>query len=74
MIAKLSIKMIERYQSAGGSRRFFNLECNFEPSCSQYTKLCIVKYGAYKGWRLAFSRIKRCDDPQQVGKIVDPVP
>ncbi|MGL5336260.1 MAG: membrane protein insertion efficiency factor YidD [Enterovibrio sp.] len=74
MIAKLSIKMIERYQIAGGSRRFFNIECNFEPTCSQYAKLCIAKYGACKGWRLAFSRIKRCNNPHQVGKIIDPVP
>lgn len=53
---------------------FFNLDCNFEPSCSEYTHQAISKYGTAKGIKLGFSRIKRCNDPDCVNKIKDPVP
>ncbi|MEI8609156.1 membrane protein insertion efficiency factor YidD [Enterovibrio norvegicus] len=51
-----------------------NIECNFVPTCSEYTKQCIIKYGAVKGWRLGLSRIKRCNKPDLVEKIHDEVP
>ncbi|MGM0526750.1 MAG: membrane protein insertion efficiency factor YidD, partial [Pseudomonadota bacterium] len=28
---------IRWYQKRGGSRHFFNTECNYTPSCSEYT-------------------------------------
>jgi len=52
----------------------FNIECNFEPTCSEYTKQCILKYGAIKGWKLGLSRIKRCNHPDLVEKIHDEIP
>nr|WP_276203176.1 membrane protein insertion efficiency factor YidD [Photobacterium aquae] len=66
--------MIRFYQSKGGSKVLFNIECNFEPSCSEYTKQCIIKYGAIKGWRLGLARIRRCNQPDLVEKIRDEVP
>ncbi|MGF1911775.1 membrane protein insertion efficiency factor YidD [Vibrio kasasachensis] len=50
------------------------MECNFKPTCSEYTKQCIVKYGARKGWQLGLSRIRRCNDPDLVEPIIDEVP
>ncbi|WP_369370208.1 membrane protein insertion efficiency factor YidD [Vibrio ezurae] len=70
----ISLALIKRYQAGGGSRRYFNTECNFEPTCSEYTKQCIQKYGARKGWQLGLARIKRCSQPDLVEKIVDKVP
>jgi len=52
----------------------FNIECNFEPTCSEYTKQCILKYGAIKGWKLGISRINRCNHPDLVEKIHDEIP
>ncbi|WPC75826.1 membrane protein insertion efficiency factor YidD [Vibrio porteresiae] len=69
-----SLSLIRFYQTTGGSKRWFNTECNFEPSCSEYTRQCIVKYGAIKGWRLGVSRIRRCTHPDLVEKIYDEVP
>jgi len=66
--------MIRLYQNQGGSRKMFNIECNFEPTCSEYTKQCILKYGAIKGWKLGLSRIKRCNHPDLVEKIHDEIP
>lgn len=74
MLASLSVALIRRYQASGGSRRWFGIECNFEPSCSEYTKQCIQQYGAIKGWRLGLSRIRRCNAPDQFEKQQDPIP
>ncbi|KLV09071.1 alpha-hemolysin [Photobacterium aquae] len=74
MFKATSLKLIRFYQSKGGSKVLFNIECNFEPSCSEYTKQCIIKYGAIKGWRLGLARIRRCNQPDLVEKIRDEVP
>lgn len=34
--------------------------CVFYPTCSEYTKQAIVKYGALKGVALGIKRILRC--------------
>ncbi|OGI00694.1 MAG: membrane protein insertion efficiency factor YidD [Candidatus Melainabacteria bacterium GWF2_37_15] len=34
--------------------------CRFYPSCSEYTKQAIIKYGALKGGWLGVKRICRC--------------
>ena len=67
------ISLIEGYQSRGGGRRFFNTECNFEPSCSEYTRQAIHKYGALRGMRLGARRIRACTDPDCVEKIHHPL-
>jgi len=35
--------------------------CKFVPSCSQYGKLAIEKYGPVKGSAKAFYRVLRCN-------------
>jgi len=70
----ISIKLIEVYQNQGGSKKLLNIDCNFEPTCSEYTKRCIHKYGSFKGWSLGLSRIKRCNNPNLINKIYDEVP
>ncbi|SHO57372.1 membrane protein insertion efficiency factor YidD [Vibrio quintilis] len=74
MFRILSLKLIGFYQRQGGSKKLFNTECNFEPSCSEYTRQCIEKYGACKGWRLGLARIRRCNQPDLTEKIHDEVP
>lgn len=34
--------------------------CRFAPTCSEYAAIAIERYGAWKGSRLALSRIARC--------------
>ncbi|WP_417683225.1 membrane protein insertion efficiency factor YidD [Pseudidiomarina aquimaris] len=65
---------IRWYQRRGGSRRFFNLDCNFEPSCSEYTAQAIERHGLGQGLKLGLQRIRRCNDPDCVAKHHDPVP
>lgn len=46
--------------------------CVFYPTCSEYSKEAIEKYGGFKGLYLTFLRIIRCH-PWQSNHI-DPVP
>lgn len=38
-----------------------NIKCKFYPTCSDYTKQAIAKYGAIKGVFLGIKRILRCN-------------
>lgn len=46
--------------------------CKFIPTCSEYTKLAIHEYGAFKGSLMGIKRILRCN-PWNIGGY-DPVP
>ena len=46
--------------------------CRYIPSCSEYAKQAIIKYGAIKGIFLAVNRVIRCNPLAK--KIYDPVP
>lgn len=47
--------------------------CRFTPTCSEYARQAITKYGAAKGGWLALRRILRCH-PFYKGDYYDPVP
>lgn len=38
-----------------------NIRCKYYPTCSEYTKQAIEKYGCFKGIRLGVCRILRCN-------------
>lgn len=42
-------------------RPFIWSSCRYEPSCSEYTRQAIIKYGFGKGVRLGAKRIARCN-------------
>lgn len=46
--------------------------CRFTPTCSEYTKQAIEKYGAFKGTWMGIKRISRCRPGGGYG--YDPVP
>jgi putative membrane protein insertion efficiency factor len=47
--------------------------CRFTPTCSEYARQAITKYGAAKGGWLALRRLLRCH-PFYKGDYYDPVP
>ena len=40
---------------------FKGIHCKYYPTCSEYTKQAIEKYGTIKGLWLGFARILRCN-------------
>jgi len=52
------IYMIKLYQLTLGL--FFRGACKFHPTCSEYTKQAIFKYGAIKGGVLSLKRLTKC--------------
>ena len=66
---KLLIKLINIYQSAPLSS---HNSCRFVPTCSEYAKIAIDRFGAFKGSYLAIKRIIRCHPGGKSG--IDLVP
>ena len=59
---KVCIKMIEWYQKNISAWLVHkNIMCKYYPTCSEYTKQAIEKYGVFKGIRLGIWRILRCN-------------
>lgn len=59
---KILIWLIEQYQHH--ISRWLtskNINCKFYPTCSEYTKQAIKKYGALKGCRMGLIRIIKCN-------------
>ena len=66
---KIILLLISIYQSIS---KYTPSVCRFYPTCSQYTKEAIIKYGVLKGGWLGIKRILRCH-PKNPGGY-DPVP
>ena len=63
------IKLIEFYQKHISSYlHFLGIRCKFYPTCSEYTKQAIQKYGVGKGFVLGIVRILKCN-PFSKGRI-----
>ena len=64
---KIVVKLIQLYQNTlspdhGIFKAYFHPGfCRFYPTCSQYTKLAIDKYGIIKGGWKGLKRIARCN-------------
>ena len=56
------VKLIEWYQKHISIwLESKNVKCKFYPTCSEYTKQAIIKYGALKGSFLGLIRILKCN-------------
>jgi len=60
---KLFIKLINFYQKHISTylSQVWNVHCKYEPTCSEYTKQAIEKYGVLKGSLMGLKRILRCN-------------
>ena len=66
---KLLLKLIAIYQATPISS---HSRCKYYPTCSNYAKEAITKYGAFKGSYLSIKRILKCNPFSKGG--VDLVP
>ncbi|HNW25922.1 MAG TPA: membrane protein insertion efficiency factor YidD [Candidatus Gastranaerophilaceae bacterium] len=69
MFKKILIKLIEIYQKISS---LTPPVCRFSPTCSQYTKEAIQKYGVLKGLWLGTKRVCKCHPFNKGG--YDPLP
>ena len=67
---RLLSSLIRGYQLAVSP--FFGASCRFHPSCSEYAREAIMKYGVTRGAWLAGQRLARCHPWHPGG--VDEVP
>ena len=60
---KILIFIIEKYQKyiSNYLSEYKNIHCKFYPTCSEYTKQAIEKYGTLKGIFLGIKRIIKCN-------------
>lgn len=66
------ILVIEKYQKhVSVFLESKGIKCKFYPTCSEYTKQAIKKYGSFKGLYLGIKRILRCNPFSKGG--YDPV-
>lgn len=68
-LKKFILKLIDIYQKTPGN---FHNNCRFIPTCSNYAKEAIERYGAFRGSILALKRVLRCHPLGSSG--YDPVP
>jgi putative membrane protein insertion efficiency factor len=54
---KIFTNLISGYQKISA---LYPDTCRFYPSCSEYTKQAIIKYGIFKGSFLGIKRILKC--------------
>ncbi|MFQ6778058.1 MAG: membrane protein insertion efficiency factor YidD [Alphaproteobacteria bacterium] len=71
-LSGIAVKFINFYQNAISPIIGGKYACRFTPTCSQYTKDAILKYGIFKGIWLGIKRISRCRPGGGFG--YDPVP
>ena len=58
---KFFINLINFYQKKISKLKNKNIRCKFYPTCSEYTKQAIEKYGVLKGCMLGAVRIFKCN-------------
>jgi len=59
---KLGIVLISFYKKyISKIFHLFGVRCKYYPTCSEYTKQAIEKYGFFKGVFLGFIRILKCN-------------
>jgi len=61
ILERVSLVIIKFYRDNLSSQ--FGGHCRFEPSCSEYARLAILKYGVIKGWSKTIKRIYFCRKP-----------
>jgi len=72
-VRKSACRLIEAYQARGGGHHCFGIDCNFTPSCSEYARQAISRYGLLRALPLVVRRLRRCNHPDLVQKIDDPL-
>lgn len=61
-MTKVILMLIEKYKKyISPIFEHFGVRCKYYPTCSEYTKQAIKKYGFFYGLFLGFKRILKCN-------------
>lgn len=71
-LQKIACAMVRAYQCAISPIIGGRAACRFTPTCSEYTRQSIMKYGVLRGTVMGIRRISRCRPGGGFG--YDPVP
>jgi len=71
-LTRLSVRLVRLYQICISPFIGGRAACRFIPTCSEYTKQAIEKYGFFRGTFMGIRRISRCRPGGGCG--YDPVP
>ena len=69
---RTGIRLVRLYQLCISPFIGGKCACRFSPTCSEYTRIAIEKYGLFRGSWLGLKRISRCRPGGGYG--YDPVP
>ena len=58
LLDKISVSIIRFYQNYVSQLK--RSTCRFSPTCSEYARLAILKYGFFKGCMLGLLRLAKC--------------
>lgn len=72
IVQRMAIGLVRMYQTCISPFIGGRAACRFTPTCSEYTKQAIEKYGAIRGTWLGIKRISRCRPGGGFG--YDPIP
>ncbi|MFM6948997.1 MAG: membrane protein insertion efficiency factor YidD [Aquirufa sp.] len=70
LLVQILLILLKVYQ--GMISPFLPNACRYQPTCSEYTKQALMKYGLIRGLKLAIKRISSCHPWGGSGH--DPVP
>ena len=59
MDKQLGYVMLAGYQKLISPQ--LNSNCQFSPSCSEYAKQAVIRYGFFRGWMMGIERLTRCN-------------
>lgn len=68
--ARVGLRLVRFYQQALSP--LFPPSCRYQPSCSEYTRIAIQRYGLVRGSWMGLKRVLRCHPFHPGGH--DPVP
>ena len=72
ILSRAGIRLVRLYQLCISPFIGGKCACRFSPTCSEYTRQAIEKYGLFRGCWLGLKRISRCRPGGGCG--YDPVP
>ena len=71
--ARMYVGLVEFYQSDISPRLSDYIRCRYEPTCSEYSRQAVERFGILEGLGLSWRRLRSCQHSVPLGRL-DPVP